>query len=353
MSTINGASNEFSWYPRVLIIGPGGIKGLKMLGFLAPIEDVGLLEYTDTFCGVSVGAIIALLIVAGYQIREIVGEASNLNLFKDIRNITFKSIIENCGLMSNDSVKRRLTQLMVHKFGLVPTLYNLYLQTGKAFVAVTLNATDNECIMMSPFTHPNISCVDVALFSINIPFIFYQLMFQGKTYVDGALGNPYPIEYFDTTTTNILGLYTKSNNTVHSIHSQEHTNDTDHLSPIEYSWKIINALIDQRTLEAVKNSSSVCKNICLSSEICDISLKLSYTITIEDKAHMLVEGFNEGQHFITSLRSNQESLSVIRIPDQYPYPRYYLIEPYEQAPIPNLIDTPNNNESSDEILKPL
>ena len=183
---------EFSWYPRVVIIGPGGIKGLKMLGFLAPIEDVGLLEYTDTFCGVSVGAIIALLIVAGYEIREIVGEANNLNLFKDIRNVTFKSIIENCGLMSNDSVKRRLTQLMVNKFGLVPTLYNLYLQTGKAFVAVTLNATDNECIMMSPFTHPNISCVDTALFSINIPFVFHQLMFQGKTYVDGALAIPIP-----------------------------------------------------------------------------------------------------------------------------------------------------------------
>jgi predicted acylesterase/phospholipase RssA len=329
----------FSWYPRVVIIGPGGIKGLKMLGFLAPIEDVGLLEYTDTFCGVSVGAIIALLIVAGYQIREVVGEASNLNLFKDMRNVSFKSIIENCGLMSNESMKRRLTQLMIDKFGLVPTLYNLYLQTGRAFVAVTLNATDNQCVIMSPFTHPNLSCVDVALFSINIPFIFYQLMFQGKTYVDGALANPYPIEYFDNTTTNILGLYTTS------LNCKEH----DPVSPIEYSWKIINALIDQRTLEAVKNSSSLCKNICLSSDICDL---IGYTISIEDKAHMLVEGFNEGQSFIASLRLNSEGPPVPRIQNRYPYPRYYMIEPYEVT-IPNLIDVPNNSEDSDEVLKPI
>lgn len=351
----NVSVNEFSWYPRVVIIGPGGIKGLKMLGFLAPIEDVGLLEYTDTFCGVSVGAIIALLIVAGYQIREIVGEASNLNLFKDIRNVTFKSIIENCGLMSNDSVKRRLTQLMIHKFGLVPTLYNLYLQTGKAFIAVTLNVTDNECVIMSPFTHPNISCVDVALFSINIPFFFYELMFQGKTYVDGALANPYPLEYFDTSTTNILGLYTKSvNSTLHS-ESSSNTHSTLHndpLSPIEYSWKIINSLIDQRTLEAVKNSSPACKNICLSSKICDI---LGYTITIDDKAHMLVEGFNEGQSFIASLRSNSMVPETPKVSDRYPYPRYYMIEPYEQVPIPNLLDIPNTIDGTvpgDEVLKP-
>lgn len=334
-------SNDISWYPRVVIIGPGGVKALKMLGFLATIEDVGLFEYADTFCGVSVGAIIALLIVAGYEIREIVGEASNLNLFKDIRNFSFKSMIENCGLMSNDTLKHRLNQLMIYKFGLVPTLYNLYLQTGKAFIGVTLNITNNECVIMSPFSHPNISCVDVALFSINIPFIFYELMFQGKHYVDGALGNPYPIEYFDNTTTNILGLYTTSINS---------GNDSDQLSPIEYSWKIINSLIDHRTMEAVKNTSPACKNICLSSGICDI---LGYTLTIEDKAHMLVEGFNEGQRFIESLRSNSVIPDPPNVQHKYIYPRYYMIEPYDQIPIPNLIDAPNTiNQLSDNILTP-
>ena len=200
---MQSASISSMWLPRVLVIGPGGTKGLKALGFLSPIEDYGLLEYTDTYCGVSVGAIISLLIVAGYQIREIVGEVATLDLFKDMENLTIKSMIDNKGFMSNEPVRRRLTQLLLNKFGIVPTLRGLYMQTGKAYIAVTLNATDEECEVMGPFSHPNVSCVDATMFSMNIPFIFYQLIYQGKTYVDGALANPYPVDYFDDGNTNI------------------------------------------------------------------------------------------------------------------------------------------------------
>src|SRR3972149_10640295 len=100
IKTINEDSDtkqKYQWIPRVIVIGPGGIKGLKILGFLSPIEDSGLLEYLDTYCGVSVGAVISLLIICGYQIREIVGEAAKLDLFKEIGAFNFKSIIENKG----------------------------------------------------------------------------------------------------------------------------------------------------------------------------------------------------------------------------------------------------------------
>ena len=170
-----GAGSEY-WFPRTLVIGPGGVKGLKVLGFLSPIEDAGILEYVDTYCGVSVGAVISLLIVAGYKIREIVGEAATLDIFKDIENLTVQSMVENKGFMSNEPFRKRLSQLILNKFGTIPTLYNLYMLTGKAFIAVTLNATDEECVMMGPFTHPRISCVDATMFSINIPFFFFQLL---------------------------------------------------------------------------------------------------------------------------------------------------------------------------------
>ena len=71
-----------SWKPRVLVLGPGGIKGFAILGCLALLEDNGLFNETDTYCGVSIGALICLLMVAGYEIREIIGKAALLDIFK-------------------------------------------------------------------------------------------------------------------------------------------------------------------------------------------------------------------------------------------------------------------------------
>lgn len=337
-----------NWFPRVLVIGPGGFKGLKALGFLSPIEDFGLLQYTDTYCGVSVGAIISLLIVAGYQIREIVGEAATLDIFKDMENISVKSIMENKGLLSNEPVKRKLTQLILNKFGTVPTLHSLYLQTGKAFVAVTLNATDEECEIMGPFTHPNVSCVDATMFSMNIPFVFYQLIYRGKTYADGALGNPYPIDYFDDGHTNILGIYMKGANSTPNISNNPNIMPTrraeghpqpgtilqrvDPIRPITesegsipigtYFSKIIHSLMDQRRNNIIQNSSQRCKHVCLETKVVNV---IGYNLSTDDKAHMLVEGFNEGKSFLSKLCDNTYLGPKIPPKLSYTYPEYYMI----------------------------
>ena len=106
----------------------------------------------------------------------------------------FNGILEHRGLISNEPVRKRLTELVVDKFGSLPNLYQLYMQTGKALTTVTLNATDKISVYMNPFTHGDVSCVDAVLYSMNIPFLFYQLIYQGKIYVDGAFANPYPVD---------------------------------------------------------------------------------------------------------------------------------------------------------------
>lgn len=328
------------WLPRVLTIGPGGVKGLKVLGFLSPIEDAGLLEYVDTYCGVSVGAVISLLIVAGYEIREIVGEAATLDIFKDIENLTIQSMVENKGFMSNEPFRKRLNHLILQKFGTIPTLHNLYLLTGKSYIAVTLNATDEECVMMGPFSHPHISCVDATMFSMNIPFVFYQLIHQGKTYVDGALANPYPIDYFDDGETNILGIYMR---TVHKHVAPvmptlkpgaiiQRVGDAPKPSiPIStYYLKIVNSLMDQRRNNIIQTASDRCKHICLETQTNDT---IGLTTTIDDKAHMLVEGFNQGKTFLSQLYHGTYEPPKVPPILRYSYPPYYFLE-NEDVPEP-------------------
>jgi predicted acylesterase/phospholipase RssA len=347
------AASSTEWHPRVLVIGPGGIQGLKALGFLSPVEDAGLLKYVDTYCGVSVGAIITLLMVAGYQIREIVGEAASLNIFKDIENLTIQSIVENKGFMSNEPVRRRLIQLIVNKFGTVPTLRGLYLQTGKAFIAVTLNATDEECVMMDPFTYPHVSCVDATMFSMNIPFVFYQLIYNGKTYVDGALANPYPIDYFDDGATNILGIYIKSNlNKTPAVPDQrprpailQRISEASLApGPIPmgiYSYKIVHSLMDQRRNHILRDASDKCRHVCL--ETGDTIDPLGYEIKVEEKAQMLVEGFNQGKEFISEIRAGTYRGPPIRPKPVYAYPPHYVMDETPPDPEISVMDVINTD----------
>lgn len=319
---------EISWIPRVLVIGPGGFKALKVLGFLSPIEDKGLLEFIDTYCGVSAGAIISLLLVCGYHIREIVGEVATLDLFKDLENLTIRAIVDNRGFLSNEPIKKRLSALVLKKFGSIPTLYGLYMQTGKAFISVTLNATDEKCEMMGPFTHPSVSCIDAALFSMNIPFVFYQLMYHGKTYVDGALANPYPIDYFDDSNTNILGIYVKTDNTITNTLENSHNpiiervDEDSQLKLPSFCYKIIHSLMDQRRYQIMQCSSDKCKHVCLSTKILDM---VGYGITKEDKANLLVEGFNEGKSFLSKIDDGSYENAPFPEKEIYSYPPYYLI----------------------------
>lgn len=325
------------WFPRVLILGPGGAKGLKILGFLSPLEDSCLLDFVDTYCGVSVGSIIALLMICGYKIREIVGEAVKLDIFKEIAPVNLKSTIEYKGFISNEPVRKLLTQLVINKFGNVPTLHGLYMRTGKSFTAVTLNATDEACVMLNPFNNPDISCVDATMFSMNIPFIFYQLVYHGKTYVDGALANPYPIDYFDNNNTNILGIYIKTiyNNNMPLVSSSgtmlPKIDENYTQLPIGlYSLKIMHSLINQRINNIIQQSSSRCKHVCLETKIFDsfsgITASFGHVNSTEDKALLLVEGFNEGKLFLSQLSNDIYKGPSIPEKLKYNYPPYYIIE---------------------------
>jgi predicted acylesterase/phospholipase RssA len=50
-----------------LYLSPGGIKGYSILGVISVLEKKQLLQYYKTIMGSSVGSIIGLLIIIGYN----------------------------------------------------------------------------------------------------------------------------------------------------------------------------------------------------------------------------------------------------------------------------------------------
>jgi predicted acylesterase/phospholipase RssA len=197
--------------------------------------------------------------------------------------------------------------------------------TGKAFITVTLNTTDEKTEILTPFTHPDMSSVDATIFSMNIPFLFYQLVYEGKIYVDGAFANPYPVNYFDDGKTNILGIFMKNkeddiimkakNNILHKI------DDSQSLIPFgSYFMKIIQSLINQKRNDILRNCSDKCRHVCLTS----LPISMLGKIDVKDKASMIVEGFDEGKKFLQQLKTNTyKQIRLNENTEHYQYPQYY------------------------------
>jgi predicted acylesterase/phospholipase RssA len=329
------------YYPRVLILGYGGEKGLLILGFLAAVGDLQLLAHVDTYAGVSVGAVIALLMICGYNVREIIGESMRLDIFKNLASLDVQTMIDKGGFISAEPVRQQLTQLVVNKFGSVPTLHGLYLSTGKSYNAVTFDVTNSASVIMGPFNYPNVSCVDAAMFSMNIPFIFYRLVHEGKTYVDGALANPYPVDYFDDDHTDILGVYIQTIYPATNAQTLQTRNIItridNNMSHATYLLKIIDHLLARGREQIMRTSSNKCRHVCLQTAI-SVGLNMNQDV----KAQMLVDGFNKGKQFMQQIQTNNYVAPIIEPKQSYNYPEYWNAPPVLQSVLSSMSEISND-----------
>lgn len=271
------------WQPTGLLLGPGGIKGFIELGFLLYMEKKGLLEQCDSFVGVSIGAIITLLLVAGYSIYEIINEASKTNLLEDISSIQFQDIQQNAGVISQQRIRESLEKLIINKFGKVLSLEELYQATGLELhmTSLELDKRDPRPVHFSHLVDPTISCVEAALLSANIPVVFRKIFYKGKCYVDGALGAPYPIHLLDNGKRDVLGLYI----------SAEFENDDGFLS---YLRQVFYAGMVQLRNESIKHASPRCRHVALTSDNID---PVGLTTNSETKIHMVTQGYEIARRF--------------------------------------------------------
>lgn len=283
------AENEYSWYPDALVLGPGGMKGFLELGALIKLYNSKFLENIKIYVGCSVGSIIALLLVSGYTPNQIVKEAAKASIFEDITSLCLSDIKNNTGLISNKQIKEKLESKVRKKFGFIPTLQQLYLSTGFEYISVTLNLDKDQTEFLSFKTEPNLSCVEAALLSMNIPFLFYKIQYRGCVYIDGAFGNPYPIDIVDDGKTNILGISILSGNTLEISNS----------NVLCYIYKVIQSSMTQIRLRIEKSCSEKCKHLILQSPTIDTT---GLTIDEETKVKMLISGYRIAETFLNSLQ---------------------------------------------------
>lgn len=299
---INSTEILNSWKPEICVLGPGGMKGFLIIGALIKLFKTGYLDEVHTFIGCSVGVIISALLASGYKPEEIAEDALQVDIFHDSIELTLSDFKNNVGIISNRDIKKLLSDKIIARFGKIVTLKELYDITGITLVSVTLNLTTDTTEYLSWETEPNISVVDAALLSINIPLLFYKLEYKGNIYIDGAFGNPYPVDYLDNGKRKILGISITSRvpNTIDPV-------ATDNM---RYIYKVAHASITQLKKKIDASCSSQCRHLTLHSPCMDTT---GISFTHDTKLRLLTIGYESAKRFLFST----SEISIITEEDKY------------------------------------
>lgn len=285
------------WSPTVIVLGPGGIKGFLELGALLLLEKEGYLQTVRKYSGVSVGAILSLLLVAGYTVAEIINDALEVDLMQDFSSLSINNAQANAGLTSNRPVKERLTLRVREKFGMIPTLSQLYMATGIFWEAVSLNLDKNRAEYHNKDTDPTLSCIDAALMSANIPLFFYRLEYKKCVHIDGAFANPYPVDRHDDGNEDVLGIYITTD--------RPETHVPVASSFLLYLYRIIDASMTQIRKRIHASSSSKCKHLELFTDVIDTT---GFTVSTESKVRLITDGYRSAKNFLQDMGHHTEVL---------------------------------------------
>ena len=117
---------------------------------------------------------------------------------------------------------------------------------------------------------------------MNIPFLFYKMKYKGNVYIDGAFGNPYPVDQYDDGKTNILGLYIET----------EYTGSSN----LTYLFKILTSSIHEIRRRIQGTSSTRCRHLVFPSSIVDVT---GITIDATAKSQMVLTGHQYAEKFMT------------------------------------------------------
>ena len=156
-----------------------------MIGTLKALESK--LVDVKEISGSSAGSILALFLALGMSVDEIFDIALTLNIPEFVK-LRIGSFFNKFGFVDMGPIRDKLVDIC----GCDPTFEELDM---KIYVsAYCLNSSTTE--YFSRDTHPTMKVIDAVCMSMAIPLIFACGKFEGKTYIDGATQEQYPIVPF-------------------------------------------------------------------------------------------------------------------------------------------------------------
>lgn len=193
---------------ETIVLSGGGIKGFAQLGALHYYWEHGAIDGSEKYyAGSSIGSMICMLLASGYSPIQIFTEFLKVDNFLSIGDGTnIKDAFLNRGAMNMKT--EVLENLLFKAFKKIPTFRELYSITGKFLVVTGANLSLMRTEYFTPLTFPDMSIIDAVKISCSVPFVFRKVKMQGSSYVDGGLGDNFPIRYVDDGKRKLLGVVT-------------------------------------------------------------------------------------------------------------------------------------------------
>ena len=182
---------------KKLVLNGGGVKGIGHVGALAALFDLNILQNIDTFAGTSVGAMILVFYLIGWNPTELFEFIRSFDAMT-LRNMSILNI-HLFGLDTCDKIEQLIDRL-ISKKGFKPniTLKDFYDIIKKKIIITTVCVNTKEICYLSYETHPTLALNMAIRMSLAIPFLFTPVKYNGHLYIDGGSCDNYPMGIFKT-----------------------------------------------------------------------------------------------------------------------------------------------------------
>ena len=182
-----------------IIISSGGNKGIALIGALNKFVNYYPIKKIKYYTGCSIGSIICLLLVIGYNINELNDILFKIN-FQNFQDLKVINLIEKCGFDEGIKITNFLKAIIISKnFSSNITFKELYDKTNKILTIVVVNITKGIPEYHNYINTPDLSVLLSLRMSINIPILFSPILYNDNYYIDGALLDPFPYFYHKDT----------------------------------------------------------------------------------------------------------------------------------------------------------
>ena len=172
---------------------------INYIGIIKELEDTNILDNIKNYYGNSIGGLISLLVIIGYDSDELYNlfKSINLNKFTNIDENHILSLINNLGMNSHINLKKYITKLIKKKSYNIKTLtFNeLHKLTNKDLNLVCTNITTETIELLNKENNPNMLIIDAILITMTLPLYFEPYKYNNNLYFDCTISNNFPINY--------------------------------------------------------------------------------------------------------------------------------------------------------------
>jgi len=259
-----------------LCICGGGMKGGYIIGAMKYLEDKGKMNKFTSYVGTSIGGILLMLYIIGYNVYEIEEFFYTFN-FSDVKiDLNIDKLISAYGCDDMRKILYVYEELFKYKnLSIKMTFEEIHNKTQKHLKMTTANLNECKLEIMDYINTPELTLETAIRRSTALPLIFEPYKSNNNIYyVDGGLMDLFPYEHCNK---NMIGII------------------FDYKPPkidgiCSYIYAILYTGVYNKLNDIMKSEEIMRKCIIIPDEISNIS-QINFEITNNDKINMVKHGY--------------------------------------------------------------